>query len=112
MIQGYINQRTGNIIISGNEPFRLEITSPDGCVVHVYRGSGIDREQEPDGCFDTLSMSVDDNKNWTSYPQNCARCGSDLHNDRCTDETCPFSDCSQDNPQGWAGHDRDPNSEE
>jgi hypothetical protein len=40
----------------------------------------------------------------------CVRCGSVVTDDRCGDETCPFSDVSQSDPQGWAGHpDRDPN---
>lgn len=36
----------------------------------------------------------------------CVRCGCDLDADGfCTDEdTCPFSDYSQDDPAGWAGH--------
>ena len=34
----------------------------------------------------------------------CQRCGSEVKDDRCQDQTCPFSDCDQTNPQGWAGH--------
>lgn len=35
----------------------------------------------------------------------CARCGNPLDVDRlCTDETCPFSDCEQDDKAGWSGH--------
>lgn len=34
----------------------------------------------------------------------CARCGSPLAAGLCTDITCPFSDRSQGDPLGWAGH--------
>jgi len=34
----------------------------------------------------------------------CARCGSNVTNGRCEDVTCPFSDCDQSDPRGWAGH--------
>jgi hypothetical protein len=45
-----------------------------------------------------------------SKPTLCGRCGSALKADGlCPDETCPFSDRVQGDPQGWAGHpDRDP----
>ena len=35
---------------------------------------------------------------------NCQRCSTELVKGLCTDETCPFSDYSQDDPRGWAGH--------
>jgi hypothetical protein len=35
----------------------------------------------------------------------CRRCDSPLDVDgHCTDETCPFSDCDQDDAAGWSGH--------
>ena len=34
----------------------------------------------------------------------CKRCGSDVKNNRCTDQTCPFSDHDQDCRAGWNGH--------
>ena len=35
----------------------------------------------------------------------CQRCDSTLDVDGlCTDETCPFSECQQDDPKGWSGH--------
>jgi calcineurin-like phosphoesterase family protein len=34
----------------------------------------------------------------------CVRCGSPLDAGRCTDSTCPFSDCAQDDQRGWVGH--------
>lgn len=34
----------------------------------------------------------------------CQRCGAPLADGRCSDETCPFSDCAQTDPQGWIGH--------
>lgn len=34
----------------------------------------------------------------------CKRCDSNLKDDRCQDETCPFSEVSQQDPKGWAGH--------
>lgn len=35
----------------------------------------------------------------------CRRCGSDIDQlGNCEDETCPFSDCQQDDPKGWIGH--------
>ena len=34
----------------------------------------------------------------------CRRCGSVLRDGKCSDETCPFSDCLQDDPNGWIGH--------
>lgn len=34
----------------------------------------------------------------------CERCDSALADDRCTDETCPFSDYPQGDPRGWADH--------
>lgn len=37
-------------------------------------------------------------------PSACRRCGSPLKDDRCTDETCPFSDCLQSDVKGWMGH--------
>jgi hypothetical protein len=37
-------------------------------------------------------------------PNACRRCGSKLQSGRCTDETCPFSDCEQTDPAGWTGH--------
>ena len=39
----------------------------------------------------------------------CARCGTE-HNSfgRCQDETCPFSNCAQDDSGGWEGHPHHP----
>lgn len=35
----------------------------------------------------------------------CKRCGSNIDQlGNCEDETCPFSDCQQSDPQGWIGH--------
>ena len=34
----------------------------------------------------------------------CKRCGMPIKNYRCTDKTCPFSDCGQKDPKGWIGH--------
>ena len=34
----------------------------------------------------------------------CVRCDSFLKDGQCQDETCPFSDCEQDDKAGWAGH--------
>lgn len=38
-------------------------------------------------------------------PPSCQRCGTDLDTKgHCKDETCPFSDCKQDDKKGWTGH--------
>lgn len=42
-------------------------------------------------------------------PIQCVRCGCDVADDRCSDVTCPFSEVSQSNPEGWAGHPDAPN---
>lgn len=44
-------------------------------------------------------------------PPDCQRCGTELNSfGRCQDETCPFSDCAQDDSGGWEGfpHNPDP----
>jgi len=39
----------------------------------------------------------------------CVRCDTPLTPEGCcNDETCPFSDCQQDDPRGWAGHPEPP----
>lgn len=39
----------------------------------------------------------------------CERCTSPLtKRGRCTDRTCPFSDCAQDDAKGWIGHPNPP----
>jgi hypothetical protein len=37
-------------------------------------------------------------------PTACTRCGSELRKGYCIDETCPFSDRLQSDPEGWHGH--------
>jgi len=37
-------------------------------------------------------------------PTECKRCGSELRKGYCVDETCPFSDRPQSDPEGWHGH--------
>ena len=39
-----------------------------------------------------------------TYPKTCVRCDTQLIDDRCQDETCPFSECSQSDSRGWIGH--------
>lgn len=53
-------------------------------------------------------------ENQDGYPledgKQCVRCGTDLEDDLCGDETCPFSDHEQTCMVGWSGHpERDPN---
>lgn len=36
--------------------------------------------------------------------ENCKRCGSALKDGFCIDETCPFIEYTQDDPQGMANH--------
>jgi len=73
MIKGTITEH-GNFAVSGDEPFRLEISHNQdrlsdrhGVIVFVYTGTEIDPEQEPIGCFDSVGMSADENKSWV-YP--------------------------------------------
>lgn len=48
-----IDNKTQHFILSGNEPFRVEVSVNRGKVTaHVYRGFDIDQEQELDGCYD------------------------------------------------------------
>jgi len=43
----------------------------------------------------------------------CKRCGSPTSNNKCTDETCPFSEHLQICDAGWNGHpEHDPHPEE
>lgn len=42
----------------------------------------------------------------------CRRCGSDIKNGLCKDETCPFSDHEQSCSVGWVGHDAHPEANE
>lgn len=44
--------------------------------------------------------------------QPCKRCATPLKGGFCTDETCPFSDYTQDDPRGWAGHPDAPTQEQ
>ena len=62
-----------------------------GHIMHAY------------GILDTL---VADSGNDTPHEKaSCQRCGSALKPDgRCSDLTCPFSDCQQSDPTVWAGH--------
>ena len=73
MIKGTVTEH-GNFIISGDEPFRLEIGHAQdshldrhGVIVDVYTSSEIDPNQEPIGGFDSVHMSADENKSWV-YP--------------------------------------------
>lgn len=48
-------------------------------------------------------------KQLNSQSRECARCGCDLDGKgHCTDLTCPFSECRQDDARGWGGHPEPP----
>jgi hypothetical protein len=54
--QKIINQKDGHIIITSNEPIRIEIIkgADSGYLCYVYKGIDVDIEQEPDLIFDSL----------------------------------------------------------
>jgi len=51
-----INKTEGHIIIYANEPIRFEILkgADSGYLVYGYKGTKINKEQEPDFIYDTL----------------------------------------------------------
>jgi len=54
---------------------------------------------------DALGLKKAAAKRVTGKSRECVRCGCDLDKKgRCTDVTCPFSECRQDDPHGWEGH--------
>jgi len=56
-----INDATQHFIISGDEPFRIEVSILNGNIItHVYHGADVDLEQDPDLCYDgSLLANVD-----------------------------------------------------
>lgn len=62
------------------------------------------------GCFvDSDVFEIMTGPDWEKVPTRCARCASPLDAvGHCQDETCPFSVCSQDSPEGWVGHPGEP----
>lgn len=48
-----INTDSDHIVIFCDEPSRIELSTVDGSViVHAYRGTEVDQEQEPDAIYD------------------------------------------------------------
>ena len=59
-----IDNEAQHFIVSGDEPFRIEVRVDKGRVVaDVYRGYYIDTEQDPDGCYDG---HIGLNESWTA----------------------------------------------
>lgn len=57
-----IDDEEQHFTVSGDEPFRVEVTSMRfGVVAHVYRGAESNTEDEPAGAYDS---SLDTNTSW------------------------------------------------
>lgn len=66
----------------------------------------IDQAAQDQEDIQSMNESVQDRKIFAEIKkQICKRCDSDIDKlGNCTDGTCPFSDCQQDDPKGWIGH--------
>lgn len=80
----------------------------DRQVVFAYYDSMEDMEQADHLDQSTFDLPLPGHGTTT---KECQRCGTEIdETGLCRDETCPFSDHRQNDPQGWAGHpERDPN---
>lgn len=57
-----VNDQRQLFVVSGDEPFRVEIAHNDSRVfAHVYRGEQRDENDEPVGAYDG---TLHDNKDW------------------------------------------------
>lgn len=55
-----LNPDTDHVIISADEPVRIELSLLDGSVMlHAYRGVEVDPEQEPDAVYDGRLLDED-----------------------------------------------------
>lgn len=87
-------QEDGDIEIDDETKFSIADPPDDGLYVQAW--VWVSLHDMPDG------TTNDDIKLLQEI--HCARCGASLKDGRCTDETCPFSDCAQEDPAGWVGH--------
>lgn len=88
------------------------ISMPGQVLLVVYK---LPRSGRPNDEYASLQMPedlardiIESHELWAS----CQRCGSNIKNGLCLDETCPFSDHEQSCPVGWVGHDAHPEANE
>lgn len=108
--------------------FTIDATYPDECDINNGDSAYVLENRIESAIAEGL-LEIDGHAPITSFTwaeaedsqgdtPDCQRCGSPLSKTldrltftpRCTDETCPFSDCDQTDPRGWRGHpEKDPN---